>query len=77
MKRSKIISQDLPTMHGHIWQTFPDTADRSMTPGLPKRTELARKNQLIMRKLGMQPILQGYSGMVPVDVQSKAKGRMH
>lgn len=39
-----------------------------------KRTELARKNQLIMRKLGMQPILQGYSGMVPVDVQSKAKG---
>ena len=27
-----------------------------------------------MRKLGMQPILQGYSGMVPVDVQSKAKG---
>lgn len=39
-----------------------------------KRTELARKNQLIMRRLGMQPILQGYSGMVPVDVQSKAKG---
>lgn len=39
-----------------------------------RRTNLARKNQLIMRKLGMQPILQGYSGMVPVDVQSKAKG---
>lgn len=38
------------------------------------RTELARKNQLIMRKLGMQPILQGYSGMVPVDIASKAKG---
>lgn len=35
------------------------------------RTELARKNQLAMRKLGMQPILQGYSGMVPVDVESK------
>lgn len=33
-----------------------------------ERTELARKNQLIMRKLGMQPILQGYSGMVPVDI---------
>ncbi len=33
-----------------------------------ERTELARKNQLIMRKLGMHPILQGYSGMVPVDI---------
>ena len=30
-----------------------------------ERTELARENQLIMRKLGMQPVLQGYSGMVP------------
>lgn len=39
-----------------------------------KRTELARKNQLIMRKLGMQPILQGYSGMVPVDIAQKAQG---
>lgn len=36
-----------------------------------ERTELARKNQLIMRKLGMQPVLQGYSGMVPVDITSK------
>ena len=24
-----------------------------------------------MRKLGMQPVLQGYSGMVPVDITSK------
>lgn len=39
-----------------------------------RRTELARKNQLIMRKLGMQPALQGYSGMVPTDVASVAKG---
>jgi len=39
-----------------------------------RRTELARKNQLIMRKLGMQPVLQGYSGMVPTDVASVAKG---
>lgn len=38
------------------------------------RTELARKNQLIMRKLGMQPVLQGYSGMVPTDIASVAKG---
>ena len=38
------------------------------------RTELARKNQLIMRRLGMQPILQGYSGMVPVDVAEVAQG---
>lgn len=36
-----------------------------------ERTELARKNQLIMRKLGMQPVLQGYSGMVPVDINEK------
>lgn len=34
-----------------------------------ERTELARKNHLIMRKLGIHPILQGYSGMVPVDIQ--------
>lgn len=39
-----------------------------------RRTELARKNQLIMRKLGMQPVLQGYSGMVPVDIQDVASG---
>ena len=36
-----------------------------------ERTELARKNQLAMRKLGMQPALQGYSGMVPVDITDK------
>ncbi len=34
-----------------------------------KRTELARKNQFIMRRLGMKPILQGYSGMVPTDIE--------
>ncbi len=33
-----------------------------------ERTNLARRNQLIMRKLGMRPVLQGYSGMVPVDI---------
>ena len=33
-----------------------------------ERTELARKNQLTMRKLGMEPCLQGYSGMVPTDI---------
>ena len=33
------------------------------------RTELARENHLVMRKLGMQPVLQGYSGMVPVDIK--------
>lgn len=38
-----------------------------------KRTELARKNQYIMRKLGMQPILQGYSGMVPTDIKAHDK----
>ncbi len=32
------------------------------------RTELARKNHLEMRKLGMSPVLQGYSGMVPSDI---------
>ncbi len=36
-----------------------------------ERTELARKNQLVMRKLGMQPVLQAYSGMVPVDIKNK------
>ena len=39
-----------------------------------ERTELARKNQKIMRALGMQPVLQGYSGMVPTDIASKATG---
>ncbi len=32
------------------------------------RTCLARKNHLKMRKLGMYPALQGYSGMVPNDI---------
>lgn len=39
-----------------------------------ERTELARENQLIMRKLGMQPVLQGYSGMVPTDIVDNATG---
>ena len=34
-----------------------------------ERTELARTNQLKMRKLGMYPVLQGYSGMVPNDIR--------
>lgn len=34
-----------------------------------ERTELARENHLVMRRLGMQPVLQGYSGMVPCDIQ--------
>lgn len=34
-----------------------------------KRCELARKNQLIMRKLGIYPVLQGYSGMIPTDIK--------
>lgn len=34
-----------------------------------ERTNLARKNHLIMRKLGMMPVLQGYSGQVPVDLK--------
>lgn len=33
-----------------------------------ERTHLARKNQLTMRRLGMKPVLQGYSGMVPADI---------
>lgn len=32
------------------------------------RTALARKNHRIMRALGMRPVLQGYSGMVPCDI---------
>ena len=34
-----------------------------------ERTQLARKNHLKMRKLGMYPVLQGYSGMVPNDIR--------
>ena len=33
-----------------------------------ERTELARKNHLAMRKLGIYPCLQGYCGMVPNDI---------
>ncbi len=33
-----------------------------------ERTELARKNQLRMRKLGMYPVLQAYCGMLPTDI---------
>lgn len=37
------------------------------------RTRLARHNHLMMRRLGMQPVLQGYSGMVPADITQKVK----
>lgn len=36
-----------------------------------QRTELARKNQLKMRRLQMEVVLQGYSGMVPTDIADK------
>lgn len=39
------------------------------------RTSLARRNHLLMRRLGMQPVLQGYSGMVPADIKQKEKVR--
>ena len=39
-----------------------------------ERTELARKNQQSMLALGMQPALQGYSGMVPTDILNYATG---
>ncbi len=35
---------------------------------LTERAELGRKNQRIMRALGMEPVLQAFSGMVPVDI---------
>ncbi len=34
-----------------------------------QRTELARRNQLIMRRLGIMPVLQGYSGMLPLNIK--------
>lgn len=37
------------------------------------RTELARKNHRIMRCYGMEPVLQGYGGMVPADICEKDK----
>lgn len=38
------------------------------------RTSLARGNHARMRRLGMQPVLQGYSGMIPSDIRQKVKG---
>ncbi|MPQ44683.1 alpha-N-acetylglucosaminidase TIM-barrel domain-containing protein [Clostridium tarantellae] len=35
------------------------------------RTELARKMQRKMKSLGMETVLQGYSGMVPNDIKEK------
>lgn len=35
------------------------------------RTRLARRNHLMMRRFGMQPVLQGYSGMAPSDINQK------
>ena len=37
---------------------------------LEERVELARENHLTMRKLGMDVVLQAYSGMVPVGVET-------
>ena len=33
-----------------------------------RRVKLARKNQWKMRRLGMKVVLQGFSGIVPVDI---------
>ncbi len=37
------------------------------------RTELARRNHLIMRKLGMYPVLQSYCGVVPNNINEYDK----
>lgn len=34
-----------------------------------KRTDLARKNHLFMRRMGIMPVFQGYNGMVPTDIK--------
>ena len=34
-----------------------------------KQTELARKNHRFMKIMGMSPVLQGFSGMVPTDIK--------
>ena len=34
-----------------------------------QRTDLARRNHRFMKALGMMPVLQGYSGMVPTDIR--------
>lgn len=39
-----------------------------------RRTQLARENQRIMACLGMEPVLQGYCGMVPRDILKVARG---
>ena len=39
-----------------------------------ERTELARKNHLKMRALGMYPVLQGYSGMLPNNITEHYDG---
>ncbi|MGN1421003.1 MAG: alpha-N-acetylglucosaminidase TIM-barrel domain-containing protein [Eubacterium sp.] len=39
-----------------------------------QRCNLARKNHLKMRTLGMNVVLQAYMGMVPSDIQKKDKG---
>ncbi len=36
-----------------------------------RRVKLARKNQWKMRRLGMKVVLQGFSGIVPVDIKKK------
>lgn len=35
-----------------------------------QRTDLARRNHRFMKALGMMPVLQGYSGMVPTDIRA-------
>ncbi|MDO4380765.1 MAG: alpha-N-acetylglucosaminidase [Clostridia bacterium] len=44
-----------------------------LPPGyFKKRTDLARKNHLFMRRMGMSPVFQGYNGMVPTDIKKYA-----
>ncbi|MBQ4629845.1 MAG: alpha-N-acetylglucosaminidase [Clostridia bacterium] len=38
-----------------------------------ERTELARENHRIMKKLGMKPLLQGYGGIIPCDIEKYDK----
>ncbi|MBR6771160.1 MAG: alpha-N-acetylglucosaminidase C-terminal domain-containing protein, partial [Lachnospiraceae bacterium] len=38
---------------------------------LEERVDMARQNHLTMRKLGMDVVLQAYSGMIPVDLATK------
>ena len=71
MKRLKNLFQDLHILLGSYMQNMTGFGGPLPNDWFEQRAELGRKMHDRMQSFGINPVLQGYSGMVPRDFKEK------